>query len=92
MRKDIYDGPIEAVALLTTARGLLDDVYKHADHGYATIVERCLKCPWEGVDLDLTETGVFRELVSDNILKPLIDDLDHFNGRNARDVRRTLRN
>ena len=73
-----------------TALELLPNVYLQAEYNYASVVDRCLNGDWKRVNDPFGDEDL-ELVIFDQIVKPLIDDLDHFRGRDdGHTGRRTL--
>ena len=84
------EGRTEDDIRLMTALDLLHDVQLQAEHNYATVVDRCLNGDWKRID-DRFGDENFELAVFEHIVKPLIDDLEHFRGEDdGHTGRRTL--
>ena len=57
------------------ANKAISDVYQEGGHSYGYVVQRCLRCEFQGQDsLKKLQIPKFRSLVYENVLEPLLDD------------------
>ena len=78
--------PIKAVANLTTALGLLDDVYATSGDVYGNVVDYCLSYSGgsgggRGEDEAALDDESVQQAVFDNVVAPLMRNLKNFEGR-----------
>ena len=69
----------ETLTRLNTAHRLLGDVYNESGGRYGDVVRRCLFCLFDMRDVSLDNED-FQDAVYDNIVSPLIQDLETFKG------------
>ena len=63
-----------------TARRLLNSVYNEMGTSYGDVVRRCLLQPFDVRDMSLNNEDL-QQKVFDDVVTPLIEDLNNFNGR-----------
>ena len=74
-----YD-PNEDIVKYRTARRLLNSVYNEMGVSYGDVVRRCLLQPFDVRDMSLDNEDL-QQKVFDDVVTPLVEDLNNFNGR-----------
>lgn len=74
--------PNETITRMMTAQRLLDHVENEGGNRYGDVVRRCLFCPFDIRDFSV-DNEAFQQIVFDNIVTPLVDNLNDFNGKGS---------
>ena len=80
MQKLEDHGPNEDITKYGTARRLLNSVYNEMGTSYGDVVRRCLLQPFDVRDMSLDNEDL-QQKVFDDVVTPLVEDLNNFKGR-----------
>ena len=80
MQKPEDSDPNEDITKYRTVRRLLNPVYNEMGTLYGDVVRRCLLQPFDVRDMSL-DNEELQQKVFDDVVTPLVEDLNNFNGR-----------